>query len=129
MKSNQKENILDQIPSCVIDPHGVFKYIQISVVDSNNENNSKIVVRGYTKYTFHVDNYGDFQQEITELDLDKLVEYNCLGGGRININEKNKTIKVYGYSKNFGLCDHQISCNIIRGTFPNYTISWTNEGY
>ena len=52
-------SILDKIPNVIIDTHGVFKYIQIFVRSSSTDE-TKYVVRGYTKYKYHADNYEDF---------------------------------------------------------------------
>jgi hypothetical protein len=54
-----KSNILDKIPNVILDPHGVFKYIQISVKCLVSDE-SKSVVRGYKKYSYHADNYNNF---------------------------------------------------------------------
>jgi hypothetical protein len=52
-----KTNILDKIPNCILDPKGVFKYIQIHVKSSDDQ---KHVVRGYKKHPYHDDNFQDF---------------------------------------------------------------------
>jgi phosphohistidine phosphatase len=122
--------ILDRIQNCIIDSHGIFKYIQIQVKEINDASLSKYVVRGYLKHKFHADNFDDFSKEIeNSKDLHKLVEYECVGGGRININKDDKTIFVYGYSQSYGQCNHQISCDILKQYYPDYTITWSNEGY
>lgn len=54
------KKILDTIPNCIIDQDGIFKYIQIRV-KSSSTNESKYVVRGYSKYDYHAKNYADFQ--------------------------------------------------------------------
>lgn len=57
------------------------------------------------------------------------VEYECVGGGRINIDQEKKTILVYGYSQGFGRCEHSKSTEIIKEIYPDYQIDWSNEGY
>jgi hypothetical protein len=52
-------SILDKIPNVKIDPHGVFKYIQIFVRHPST-NESKHVIRGSKKYAYHADNYDAF---------------------------------------------------------------------
>ena len=56
-----KSNILDNIPNCKIDSNGVFKYIQIIVQETYDSSNVKYVVRGFKKYSYHKENYADFQ--------------------------------------------------------------------
>jgi phosphohistidine phosphatase len=100
-----KSSILDKIPNCILDPEGVFKYIQIYVKQTFSED-SKFVIRGYKKCHFHDDNFQDFKRnsyftlgELDSLGVSKEVEVNCVGGGRVNINPTLKTILVYGYSQ------------------------------
>lgn len=129
MKSTNASNILSKIPDCIIDSNGVFKYIQIYIKDIF-ENKSKYIVRGFKKYKFHADNFYDFSNiELPKYDALKFIEFECVGGGRLDINQENKTIFVYGYSQSYGRCDHSVSCEIIKQNFPDYNITWSNEGY
>ena len=71
------------------------------------------------------------------------VSYKVNGGGRIDISQLNKKISVYGHSKGniklniiiiylylaYGLCNHSISVDIIKKHYPDFEISWSNEGY
>jgi hypothetical protein len=59
MKSS---NVLDNIPNCIIDPKGVFKYIQI-FVRSKFTDEKKYVVRGFKKYSFHAENFENFKSK------------------------------------------------------------------
>eukprot|EP00934_Nitzschia_sp_Nitz4_P003644 Nitzschia sp. Nitz4//scaffold50_size126154//82567//83107//NITZ4_003691-RA/size126154-augustus-gene-0.129-mRNA-1//-1//CDS//3329553716//3634//frame0 len=54
-----------------------------------------------------------------------------LGGGRIDLNTKHKTISIYGYSYGFGLADHALSQSIVEkdSRYEGFDISWSNEGY
>jgi hypothetical protein len=52
-------SILDRIPNVKIDPHGVFKYIQI-FIRNPSDNESKHIVRGAKKFSYHADNYDAF---------------------------------------------------------------------
>jgi hypothetical protein len=36
-------------------------------------------------------------------------------------------IKIYFIA--FGLCEHDLSCQILKETFSDYEITWSNEGY
>jgi phosphohistidine phosphatase len=76
-------------------------------------------------------------EEVNSLGIGDNVEIKCVGGGRVNIKDDKKTILVYGYSQGidifspvaFGLCDHSVSCEIIKEQFPDYEITWSNDGY
>ncbi|XP_043527794.1 sex-regulated protein janus-A-like [Frieseomelitta varia] len=53
----------------------------------------------------------------------------CLGGGRIEHDPDEKTIKVYGYSQGFGKADHEVSVSLLRTQYPDYTITFSDDGY
>ena len=53
----------------------------------------------------------------------------CPGGGRIEHDEAQKKISVYGYSQGYGRADHTLTVKILEQEFPDYSITWTNEGY
>lgn len=53
----------------------------------------------------------------------------CLGGGRINWESK-ENLKLYGYSKSYGQCDHELSKELILNHLNNkLKITTSNEGY
>ena len=68
--------------------------------------------------------------EVKDKNLDKN-KCEVLGGGRINKDEMNKKIKIYGYSKRYGRADnqHQITKDILSKYYKNYEITWSNDGY
>ena len=51
---------LDAIPDVEIDEDGVFKYVLITVADSNDEAIQKLVVRGNADAEYHADVYEAF---------------------------------------------------------------------
>ncbi|XP_012288283.1 14 kDa phosphohistidine phosphatase-like [Orussus abietinus] len=53
----------------------------------------------------------------------------CLGGGRIDHDAAKKNIKVYGYSQGFGKADHRVSVGLLKKKYPDYEITWSDEGY
>lgn len=117
---------LANIHECEIDNDGVFKYIQIKI-DCKLTGDSKIVVRGWKKFVYHKQNFDHFKS----LESENIMNCNkrAIGGGRININSTEKTIFVYGYSISYKRCDHSLTCDILKKYFPDYTCSWSNEGY
>lgn len=112
---------IDMIPICETDSEGVFKYIQISC-------NNKIYIRGYASCKYHKGIYKEFQKELENHGATGFIT-KVLGGGRINISPTEKTIKVYGYSHAYGRCKHQKTCDLLKEKYPDYEITWTNEGY
>lgn len=60
---------------------------------------------------------------------DGKIKYECVGGGRIEHSPENKKINIFGYSQGFGQADHSISSELIKKKYPDYTVTWSNEGY
>lgn len=40
-----------------------------------------------------------------------------------------KTIKIFGYSVAYGKPDHSVAQAILQGVFPEYDVTWSDEGY
>ncbi|KAI2799301.1 hypothetical protein RDWZM_001973 [Blomia tropicalis] len=112
---------MDDIPEVDIDT-GKFKYILIKVYDDDK---SKFIVRGYNWAAFHADILDKVEPNIVKSKL----KCDCVGGGRIEHSPANKKIHIYGYSQGFGLADHKVSCELIKKEYPDYTVTWANEGY
>ena len=113
-------NILKE---CKIDKNGEFKYIQILCTNKENNNKSKIIIRGTSFFSHHKEIFDDFITEIKNSKNEDLInnyDYKCLGGGKIEIN--GKMICVYGYSVTFGQADHLKTVEILKKYFPKKTI-------
>ncbi|XP_070154994.1 14 kDa phosphohistidine phosphatase [Polyergus mexicanus] len=118
-------HLLDKVLDVDIDGHGRFKYILINVQDDVNKA-SKQIVRGYARAQWHADIFDKVDEEIKQYaDL----RANCVGGGRIEHDPDERTIKVYGYSQGFGKADHQVSVELLKKKYPEYNITWSDEGY
>nr|XP_033773025.1 14 kDa phosphohistidine phosphatase-like [Geotrypetes seraphini] len=118
---------LAQIPDVDIDPDGIFKYVLIRVVVTHPDDSedSKDIVRGYKWAEYHADIYDKVAAEIEKQGYD----CECLGGGRIMHKSQEKKIHVYGYSVGFGRANHFVSTEKLKKKYPNYTITWADEGY
>ncbi|XP_037401965.1 14 kDa phosphohistidine phosphatase isoform X1 [Pygocentrus nattereri] len=57
------------------------------------------------------------------------VDCECVGGGRIKHDSAEKKIHVYGYSMGFGRANHAVSTEKLKVRYPDYEITWANEGY
>ncbi|XP_026294329.1 14 kDa phosphohistidine phosphatase isoform X2 [Frankliniella occidentalis] len=121
------EEILKSIPTVLIDSEGVFKYVLIKVHRKEEvvDEREKLIVRGFKWGAFHADIYEETQEKIEKLGF----ETECVGGGRIEHNPAEKKLKVYGYSQGYGRADHEITTNLIKKDYPDYNVSWTNDGY
>ncbi|XP_071628412.1 14 kDa phosphohistidine phosphatase isoform X1 [Temnothorax longispinosus] len=117
--------LLDKVPDVDIDGHGRFKYILINVQD-NVGKASKKIVRGYARAQWHADIFDQVDEQIKK---HAGLQANCVGGGRIEHDPDEKTIKVYGYSQGFGKADHQISVELLKKKYPTYNITWSDDGY
>ncbi|XP_076627773.1 14 kDa phosphohistidine phosphatase isoform X2 [Colletes latitarsis] len=116
---------LDAVPDVDIDGYGKFKYILINVEDKD-KNVSKSIVRGYARAKFHADIFDIITSQLAE---NRSLQAECLGGGRIVHDPDEKTLNVYGYSQGFGKADHKVSVDILKKKYPDYKITWSNEGY
>ena len=118
------------IKECKIDNEGTFKYIQIACINKNNDNDSKLIIRGTSYYSFHKQIFYDFMKEINNSNNKVLIDnydFKCVGGGRIEIN--GKMIFVYGYSTVFGQADHAKTVEILKKYYPYKVIDYSNGGY
>lgn len=121
------DEALKSIPTVSIDSEGVFKYVLIKVhkTEEGAADSEKFIVRGFKWGPFHADIYEATQEKIEKLGL----ETECVGGGRIEHNPSEKKLKVYGYSQGYGRADHEVTTELLKKEFPDYNISWTNDGY
>ena len=101
-----------------IDPSGVFKYVLIKC-------NDEFLVRGFAWASYHADIY-----EKVEVELHKKgAKCSCVGGGRIDHDSANKKILVYGYSVGYGRADHATAVKVLLLKYPDYEITFSNDGY
>lgn len=121
---------LSKVADVDIDGNGTFKYILIRVYGpdkgGNEEPASKLIVRGYQRASYHVDIYEEVQaKQLKPLGL----ECECEGGGRIKHDRDERRLLVYGYSQGFGRAQHQLAVDLLKVTYPDYEVTWTNDGY
>ncbi|KAH0615638.1 hypothetical protein JD844_005099 [Phrynosoma platyrhinos] len=115
---------LGRVPDVDIDPDGVFKYVLIRVAPEGS-GPAKDVVRGYAWAEYHADIFDRVSEELEKLGF----RCRCLGGGRINHQREAKKIHVYGYSVGFGRAKHSVSTEKLKATYPDYEVTWSDEGY
>uniref|UniRef100_A0A8C2GJ20 14 kDa phosphohistidine phosphatase n=1 Tax=Cyprinus carpio TaxID=7962 RepID=A0A8C2GJ20_CYPCA len=116
---------LAKIPEVDLDPNGVFKYVLIRV-HSKNDDSHVDIVRGYAWAEYHADIY---DRVAGELERGGGLDCECLGGGRIKHDSAAKKIHVYGYSMGFGKAKHSVSTEKIKIHYPDYEVTWADEGY
>uniref|UniRef100_A0A0B6ZMM9 Uncharacterized protein n=2 Tax=Arion vulgaris TaxID=1028688 RepID=A0A0B6ZMM9_9EUPU len=124
--TSYKNPKLISIPEVEIDKNGKFKYILVKVHDPDMDREFKHIIRGTSKAAYHADIYDTVVGQIEEKGLDCEV----LGGGRIEHEPAKKSIKIYGYSQQYGQADHSIAHSLLLRKFKDYDqITWSNEGY
>ena len=93
-----------RIPNVSIDS-GTHKYVLISaILPGGGERQYFVVSRRGAEY--HRNAAEPF---VEALEGSGYMSIQILGGGRITLNEKQKSINIYGYSYGFGLADHAMS--------------------
>ena len=113
-----------------IDASGTYKYIQIHVASKKDPSEKFVLIRGFKAFKYHKDILKNWvTKELNGLGQTANFEYTCPGGGRIKATPETKTLFVYGYSKTFGRVDHTITQAILQEAYPDYSISWSDEGY
>ena len=115
--------VTNDIKECKIDNKGEFKYIQILIINKEDKNDSKLIIRGTSYFSHHKEIFDDFLTEIKNTKNDKLInnyDYRCIGGGKIDFNEK--MISVFGYSVTYGQADHFKTVEILKKYYPHKTI-------
>jgi len=126
------QHVRDTIKPVLLDRNGIFKYIQIRLtLSAGDGSDSYVIVRGSADCAFHADALAKFHIELENQGLSQDIDAECPGGGRVNVNEANKSIQIYGYSQGFGRANHAQSKEIIDGSgqYEGYTVTWSNEGY
>ncbi|XP_076836502.1 14 kDa phosphohistidine phosphatase [Brachyhypopomus gauderio] len=116
---------LQNLAEADIDQDGVFKYVLIRV-HSKHDDSYVDVVRGYGWAEYHADIYDKVSGELERAGG---VDCECVGGGRIKHDSAGKHIHIYGYSMGFGRANHSVSAEKLKATYPDYNITWANEGY
>ncbi|XP_063287814.1 14 kDa phosphohistidine phosphatase [Pelobates fuscus] len=117
---------LSKIPEVDIDPDGVFKYVLIRVHVKHGSEDYRDIVRGYGWAEYHADIY---DKVAAEIEKNNVYDCECLGGGRISHSSKDKKIHIYGYSLGFGRARHAVSMEKIQAKYPDYKVTWADEGY
>ena len=63
-----------------------------------------------------------------ELDARGLIAQ-MKGGGRIALDEAAATVSIFGFSYSFGKADHASVAEVVRGAYPGFEVTWSDEGY
>ncbi|CAF1248434.1 unnamed protein product [Adineta ricciae] len=124
--SFDKIDEISRVPDVDIVDAGCCKYLLIEVNNCGTAyGQSKLVVRGDASCTYHADILEKLEKQINTKEL----VLNCKGGGRIQVDPATRTISVYGRSQEFGRADHEKTVEILRKSYPQWTIDLTDDEY
>ncbi|KAF7241424.1 14 kDa phosphohistidine phosphatase [Varanus komodoensis] len=111
---------LRAVPEAEIDADGTFKYVLLRVERGAD---SRDIVRGSAAAEFHNHIVEKVNPEMEKLGF----VCKCLGGGKIEHNSKDKKIRVFGLSTGYGKADHSVTAEILKRTYKNYEITWSDD--
>ncbi|ELU15976.1 hypothetical protein CAPTEDRAFT_152595 [Capitella teleta] len=115
---------LEAVYETLIDDEGQFKYILCKVYDAEKPQESKLIIRGGTRYEFHSDIYDELDSQLEEYGL----VCECLGGGKILHDPNQKRIEVFGKSQGYGEANHHVTVDILKKKYSDYVnIIWLNN--
>ncbi|XP_048353512.1 14 kDa phosphohistidine phosphatase-like [Sphaerodactylus townsendi] len=112
---------LSSVTEVEIDPEGTFKYILVRVQQKGDEHRD--IVRGTATAEFHNHIFEKVNPEMEKLGF----VCKCLGGGKIDHNSKEKKIRVFGLSTGYGKADHAVTVELLKKTYKDYDISWSDD--
>ncbi|KAG6541224.1 hypothetical protein Mapa_017385 [Marchantia paleacea] len=110
-----------EVPTVDID-EGTFKYVLINIED--DQGHQKLLVRGRKALPYHSDIFEETRKLLKKLGLN--LQVSQLGGGRIDHNPDQRTLRVYSSSQAFGQADHTVTSALLRQAYAlhTFTISW-----
>ena len=125
---NDASNIsaYEPIPNVTI-AEGTHKYVLITaLLPGSNERQHFVVSRRNASYHRNA-----AEPYVQKLEKSGYKSISVLGGGRIALDTKKRSISIYGFSYGFGLADHALSKSVVEKDprWKDYEISWSNEGY
>ncbi|NXO16762.1 PHP14 phosphatase, partial [Oriolus oriolus] len=129
---------LSLVPDVQIDGDGVFKYVLVRVRGAGAP--AKDVVRGHGWAEYHGEGRRECGVELWPGGAEGSGRgprgragacrgCECLGGGRVSHRPEERKIHVYGYSVGFGRADHAVTTEKLKAAYPDYEITWADEGY
>ncbi|KAJ7338413.1 hypothetical protein JRQ81_012027 [Phrynocephalus forsythii] len=112
---------LSAVTEAEIDSGGTFKYILVRIQRGPDEYRN--IVRGTAAAEFHHHIFEKLNPEMEKLGF----TCKCLGGGKIEHNNKDKKIRVFGLSTGYGKADHSMTVEILKKTYKDYEITWSDD--
>ena len=109
---------LETLQEVIVDSQDGYKFIVANVTDGNG--GTRMVIRANQDCDYHQDILALLRREVRPHGLDA----HCTGGGRIEINPAEKTIRIWDYSENFGEeNDRKETVRMLQAAFPDVQVS------
>ncbi|KAG9282609.1 14 kDa phosphohistidine phosphatase-like [Astyanax mexicanus] len=109
---------LVKVPDVEIDSEGKFKYILVRVKVKGGTDH-KDIVRGTKSAEYHNHIFEKVNPALEALG----VECSVLGGGKIEHNNTEKKLRVFGESTGYGKADHAVTVEKLKTVFKDYEIT------
>lgn len=114
----------DALREVVIDPSGDMKFI-VATINGCDDYRNKLFIRASKLYQDHRSNLFALNYEMENMRrfANRAARAVCIGGGRITINPKKKTILIYGESGDFGKePDRQQTVKMLQAAYPKFKV-------
>src|SRR3989344_6214125 len=113
---------INSVQEVVIDPAEGYKFIVAQLTDGNS--GKRLVIRANQDCSFHRDILALLRQEVRPSGLDA----HCTGGGRIEINPAEKTIRIWDSSGDFGVeDDRKETVRMLQAAFPAFQVTGKSD--
>ena len=114
---------MDAVPTVDL-AEGEWKYVAI---DIRLKGVAKRIVTSTAHLKFHPDMYEAAMKKLAPLGIQGTV----IGGGRVSLDHKAKKCAIWGYSKSFGRAKgcNERSAEQVREAYPDYEVTWSDDGY
>ncbi|XP_075038847.1 14 kDa phosphohistidine phosphatase-like [Mixophyes fleayi] len=118
------QSCINSVPEVQIDPDGSFKYILVRLGPGSSEPAPyRDIVRGTKSAEYHNHIFEKLNPEMQALGL----QCQCLGGGKIDHNSKDKKIRIFGESTGYGKADHSITAEKLKKAYKDYEVVWSDD--
>lgn len=123
--TNTKGEQCVHVPSVKI-AEGKHKYVQIRAKTLEGKEQTFVTSRRGAHY--HRDAAEPF---VAELERAGYRDIDVTGGGRILLDNNEKTMSIFGFSYGFGKADHEVSMRVCQQDplYKDYNISFSDSGY
>lgn len=104
-------------PDVIIDGNGTYKFIVAQIKDKVG--NVKLIVRADRTCSFH----REILKQVIKKETEELIPIQCIGGGVIRVIDKEKIIRIFGESQDFGMEPSRENTRLmLEKAFPEFQV-------